>query len=322
MPDHIGEANISVQLENNIVSWLNHCFLEMGGFVNIPTGTAGYYGGDLSRLYPVDDPNFADYQVWQAFRKDWVYESGGAISYPSGDPIVCSGIYVGSTFYPASTTTGAYAHDIRFPRGAIVFTNSGAIGSGAISSSTVIRAAFSYKLIQVSKTDREAFNTIQYYSLRNDNSHFIQFGSGSWDIDWQNRMQLPAIMVQLSPRKTATPYELGTLAAWTKQNVSFHVFAEDAYWCRQLADILFTQHDRTIYMYDVNRVENSGTYPLDVFGRLRSGGKLYPDLVEESGLGGYRYKRMWFKDMTVSDMKMPHNNLHGAVVKTNVEYIT
>lgn len=322
VPDHIGEANISVQLQNNIVSWMNHCFLNMGGFVNISTtGQQGYYGGDLSRLYPVDDPNYTDYQIWQGFRKDWVFESGGSLTYSSGSPIVCSGIYINSTFYP-SGTTGAYAHRVNFPAGRVEFINAGAISSGAISSSTTIRANFSYRLVQINQADKDWFKTVQYYSLRADNSNFVQFGSGSWDIDWRNRLQLPGIVVQIVPRKTSSPYELGTLASWTKQQIALHIFAEDDYWCGQLSDILFTQHDRTIFMYDVNRVEDSGVYPLDAFGALNANGLLYPDLVKESGDGGYRYKRIRFTDVTVTEMKTPHPNLHGAVVRTAIEYIT
>lgn len=322
-PDQIGQANISVQVENNLVSWLNHAFLEIGGWVNIPTGTTGYYGGvDLSRLYPVDDPNYTDYQVWQGFRKDWVFESGSDIEYNTGNPIVCSGVYVNSTFYPSATTTGAYAHTVQFPAGRIVFINSGAIGSGAISSTSNIKAAFSYRLVQINKGDADWFKQFQYFSMRADNSHFLQMGSGAWDVDWRNRLQLPAVVVQLVPTKTSKPWQLGTLASWNYQRCNFYVMAEDDYWCKQLRDLLGSQHDRTIYMYDVNRVEDSGVYPLNAFGALNPSGLMYPDLVTESGLGGYRYKMIRFTDVTLSDMKTPHPNLHGAVVRTSLEYIT
>lgn len=322
-PDHIGQANISVQVESNLVSWLNHAFLEIGGWVNIATGSTSYYGGvDLSRLYPVDDPNYADYQVWQGFRKDWVYESGGAIEYNTGDPLVCTGVYINSTFYPSATTTGAYAHTVNFPAGRIVFTNTGAIGSGGISSSTNVKTNFSYRLVQVHKGEPDWFKSFQYFSMRADNSHFLQFGSGAWDADWRNRVQLPAIVVQLVPEKTSKPWQLGTLASWNYQKCNLYVFAEDDYWCKQIRDLLASQYDRTIYMYDVNRVEDSGVYPLNAFGGRNLSGLLYPQLVTESGAGGYRYKRMRFTNVTMSDVKTPHQNLHGAVVRTSIEYIT
>lgn len=326
VPDHIGDANISVQLENNLASWLNHGFLEMGGWVNIATGTASYYGGsstDLSRLQAVKDPNYPNYTIWQGFRKDWVYESGGAISYPSGDPIVCSGVYIGTgnNFYPSSTT-GAYAHRINFPAGRIEFVNSGAVTSGAIGPNTIIRAAYSYRLIQIYKANKDWQKTIQYYSLRADNSNFVQFGSGTWDIDWRNRLQLPGIVVELIPRKDSKPWQLGTLAAWEYQTCAFHIYAEDDYWCGQIRDIIANQHDRSIFMYDVNMVEDSGAYPLTAYGTLNPSGKLYPTLVEEIGNGGFRYKVLRLTKVQVSEMKTPHPNLHGAVVRTSLEYIT
>ena len=321
VPDHIGQANISVQLENNIVSWLNHCFLNVGAFVNVETGTTSYYGGaDLSKLYPVDDPNYTDYQVWQGFRKQWVFESGGSLSYTSGSPLVCSGIYINSTFYPSSTT-GAYEHRINFPAGRVEFINAGSISSGLIGASSDIKAAFSYRLVQVNQADKETFKAIQYLSMRADNSNFAQFGSGSWDVDWRNRLQLPGIVVELSAKKDSKPWQLGTLAAWRYSLVNFRVFAEDPYWLNQITDILASQHDRTIYMYDVNMVEDSGVYPLDAFGALNPNGLLYPDLVKEQHEGGYRYKRMRFTNVTVNEMKSPHQNLHTSVVRSSIEYL-
>jgi hypothetical protein len=47
---NIGEANDTTQVENNLIAWMNHAFLEIGAWVNVTTGLVGYYSGSPSVL--------------------------------------------------------------------------------------------------------------------------------------------------------------------------------------------------------------------------------------------------------------------------------
>ena len=89
---NIGEHLVISQIENNIKSFLDWGFLNIGGFVNVTRPTQNISGFNLHILKPTKDPNRANNTVWQAPRKDWVYESG--ISFSGTSPINLSGMEI------------------------------------------------------------------------------------------------------------------------------------------------------------------------------------------------------------------------------------
>lgn len=310
---NIGEVNDITQVENNLIAWMNHAFLEVGGWVNITTGLVSAYSGNPSVLRPVNEPGYTQYSVYQAFRKDWVYENPDSIEYANGEPIVCSGIYVNNTFYPTATTSGTYAHIINFPAGQVRFTNNGVSG-------VTVKAEYSYRLVQVVKGDAADYNNIEFYSNRSDTASFLQFGSGAQDRSWQNRLQMPGVLVTLGTRYTK-PWQLGTAASWVFQTVNFHIFAEDKFWRDQLASILSWQEWKTIRMLDFNRLNTSGQYPLNIYGSINPSGKMYPDLVLTRDQGGFYLQDLRFTDTTISNIQKIHKDLYVATVRTQCEYL-
>lgn len=310
---NIGEANDLVQLESNIIAWMNHAFLEIGGWINVTTGTTQHFGGNPSILRPLNEPNYVAYTVYQSFRKDWVYENPSSISYPSGEPIVCSGIYVNNTFYPTSTTTGTYAHIVNFPAGHIRFTNGGVSG-------VTVKAEYSYRTVQITKGDQADFNNFEMLSNRADNTQFLQFGSGKADVGWENRLQMPGVLITMGS-DSKTPYALGTLQQNIQQKMNIYVFAEDKFWRDQLASILSWQADKAIYMMDFNSIARSGHYPLNIYGSINPSGRMYPDLIQTTDQGGHRYNRIIFKDLRTNTIQKLHKNLFIAHLTTNLEYL-
>lgn len=310
---NIGEANDSTQVENNLISWMNHAFLELGAWANVTTGTIQAYNGNPSLLRPISIPGRTPYSVYQGFRKDWVYESPSSLEYPSGDPIVCSGIYINSIFYPTNTTTGTYAHRISFPEGTVTFTNGGVSG-------VTIRAEYSYRLVQITKADATDFYNFEYYSNRSDSTSFLQFGSGSKDTIPDSRLQLPGILVSLG-RKSTRPWQLGTAASYVDQNVNFHIFAEDKFWRDQLVSILSWQDWKTIRMIDFNSVQASGHFPLNVYGSLNPSGKMYPDLVKTTDEGGHFRQNLRMTETYVTNQNKVNKNLFIGTVTSVCEYL-
>ena len=59
----IGNYTYSEQLEKNLVEYLNWGLLNIGSFWNVEIGQSGHYGGDLSRLRPVQDPRYANGKI-------------------------------------------------------------------------------------------------------------------------------------------------------------------------------------------------------------------------------------------------------------------
>ena len=95
---HIGNTLLNSELESNLKSFLDWSFLGIGGWSNISIPTSGAYGGTFDNLRLVDDPAYTAGQIWEAPRKDWVWETG--TEYPGYNPInispllkpnICSG---------------------------------------------------------------------------------------------------------------------------------------------------------------------------------------------------------------------------------------
>jgi hypothetical protein len=93
---NIGHINPVASLEDNLKSFLDWSFLNIGAFVNITIPDSGISGGAFHQLKPVLDPSLPQNRVWEAPRKDWVYESG--IVHNGNSPIDISGIYLNNTF--------------------------------------------------------------------------------------------------------------------------------------------------------------------------------------------------------------------------------
>lgn len=134
--NNLGDSLLSDQLESNLFAWCTWSSLGIGAFANITLPASGAYGGTPSLLRLSEDPNYQSGQVWEGFRKDWVWETGVNYAY---QPIRVSGVYVNGTFQPV-TGTGTYAHTIDYPAGQVVFNN-------PISPSSNVQCEFSYRTV-------------------------------------------------------------------------------------------------------------------------------------------------------------------------------
>jgi hypothetical protein len=305
-----GNANVSKQIENNLKFFLDYGLVQIGGFTNVQVDGSGIYGGQNSYLRQKNEPGYATGRVWQFYRNDLVWETG--IDYHTR-PIRCSGVYVNGTFYPTATTTGPYAHVVDFPRGRVIF-NSPVTG-------VTVKAAFSYRNVQVYKSDTPWFRSIHYGSTRSDDAQFTQNGSGSWNMSAETRLELPAIVIEVSPKSTRSPYELGNLKQYVRQDVYFHVFAETDWEAKNLTDILTGQNDRTIYLVDFNAAASGAALPLNISGAPTANGQMYPDLLRTREDGGYRWKEFVFKNTTAQTAGQLPPDLFASIVKTTCEVI-
>lgn len=312
VPPHIGYANDQTQVENSLIAWMNHAFLNIGGFVNINSGDVGHFGGYPGNLRPVKVPGYSNYQVYQGFRKDWVWETG-TLDYSFGSPKECSGIYVNGSFYPTSTTTGTYAHRVEFPAGRVVFTN------GAIPSGSVVSTNYAYRVVQVIKGDLEDFKTFEFYSNRDDSTSFLYFGSGVQDVPWDARIQLPCVAI-VAGKTENEPYQLGTLQQTVYQNVSFLVFSENKFWRDQLLHILNNQSDKRIFLVDFNTLAASGQTPLNIYGGRNPNGITYPAMVNFPG-DGHARGLLGFINTRISTQQKIHKNLYYGVVTADMEFL-
>lgn len=308
-----GDTQILTELENNLKQWVDWSLLSVGGWGDVVIQTPAVtdaYGGAQERLRWVDDPAYTDGQVWQGFRKDWVYESGVDFSDYNGDTknptnVQDSGVRVDGVFQ----TTG---YHVCYPNGQVVFDT-------AISTDSVVDLNYSYRAVQVSVADNaQWWQEIQLQSMRADNIHFTQDErTGDWSIGGHNRIQLPAIVVEAVPRGFARPYEMGNASLWIEQDVVFHILADDRTTRNKLVSMLQVQADHTLWMFDSDAVTAATGFPLDYRGE-RINGTVYPDIVGDTD---YRYKKCRFIRTEVSEVDTWHPRLYEGTVRTACELV-
>ena len=276
MPDYfknveeIGNCLPSEQIETNVVFYLNWGLLNIGSFFNVTIPTSGSYGGNQHILRLSEDPNYTKGQVWEGFRKDWVWESG--LNY-SVQPISISGVYINGAYVPASSV-GQYSHKIDYPNGRIIFDS-------AISSNTQVSCEYSYRYIQVNNIDNSPwFKRLQFDSFRVDDSHFNLYGSGSWSLHPSQRLQLPTIVIRSIPNAYKDGYEIGNNSLWNRQEFHFYLLAETNNDLMKMFDVITLQKDSVIRTFDKNELRNNDDFPLKFDGSIGDTSKTYPQLAD------------------------------------------
>jgi hypothetical protein len=298
----IGNSTLCDQLKANLVEFFNWGMLGIGAFTNVTRSSEGAYGASPAQLRLVEDKNYTIGQVWESHRQDWVWQSGVDYAY---QPIQISGVYVNNTFY-SSSTTGTYEHTVNYPLGRVVFTN-------PIPTGSTVEVNYSYRDVSFYTSDAPWFKEVLFNSYRVDDPQFTQYGSGVWTTLAQNRIQLPAVVVETVPRRTLIPMQLGG-GQWVKQDVLFHVLTETPWDRDKLLDILTYQKEKTILSFDKNAMADANRFPLDYQGSIASGAMCYPDLIKYPEDGGFYWKKILFEDMQAQDApSMPP--LYRAVVR-------
>lgn len=268
--DNISEPSLEQRLKTNLPMLCDWCFVDMGAFFNVRLTTTNQYGNVESKLRTVNDIRFSSGQVWESTRKNWVWESGVS---QTTQPIRYSGVYVNNTFYP-SNTSGTYAHYVDYPNGRVIFYN-------PIPTTATVKAEYSYKLIHFGDTNVvDYLQSIQQQSLRGDKMPNDNRGSGSWSQLPEQRIQLPAIIIDISTNTTMTPYEIGSGAQKVKKTIVFHVIGEEDTLNAKLADVLVMQKEKTFILFDEVSMFTNGNTPLDYNGKLTANAKTFANLVE------------------------------------------
>lgn len=279
-----------------------------GGFANIRIDDEGKDGGNDSSLRLVNAAEgYTDGQVWEGFRKDWVWETG--IGWTGSPPIQVSGVYIDDIFYEPNDIE--YGHYIDYPNGRIVFDE-------AIDTTKEVKVEYSYKNVQVRRADEcEWFNEVQYQAFRSDNPDFSRFDKGSYDVDAAKRVQLPVIVLEATPHTTTSGYELGNSALEISKDVYFWVIAENRTQRNDLIDTLIVQTDKSIWLYNTNTIAENEDYPLDFRGML-VGTQMYDQLVD---VLGYRWKKCQFTDGRAGETRTLTPYLFTGLVKMTCKVI-
>lgn len=297
----IGQKNRISSLEDNIKSFLDWSFLNIGAYVSVKIPTSGISGSNFHQLQPVTDPSNT-IKVWESVRKDWVYESGIA----NQSPIRVSGIYLNSTFLPGPSGSGAYTYSLNYPLGRVTFDN-------PVASTSTVQLNYSYRYVQVYKSSESSWWK-EVQQLTYNPAAFKANGDSS--ITANHRIQLPSILVELSPRTQQIPRQLGTTQNIIIQDVLLHILAENPVQRNNLIDILMLQKDKSFYMYNINKVVQNNVYGVNYKGQINNSGLNYDRIVANPE---YQEYYTYIKDAYLSEVSSLSSSLHNGIVRWSVE---
>jgi hypothetical protein len=304
----IGQTLLTSEIEANLKGFLDWAFLGVGGWFDVTRPSAGAWGGDFATLRAVEDFSYSLGQVWEAPRKDWVWETG--TPYADYNPINISGVYVNGALKETGDAT--YSHHYNYPLGRVIFDT-------PIATTDSVQINYSYRNVQVYIADQAPWwDELQYNSMRVDDSTFAQIGSGNWGILSNHRVQMPAIVIEAVPRRTFKPYELGSISQIIRQDVLFHILAESRWWRNQLVDVVSLQQDKTLQLYDTNKIADANVFPLDFRGMVVSPTSTYAALICDDA---YKFTTCRIVDMGITEMESYNTRLHEGTVRASLELI-
>jgi|TARA_R110000824_G_C15212742_1_gene676787 hypothetical protein len=304
----VGNTLLNSELESNLKSFIDWGMLGIGGWFNVTLSTYGGWGGTFDRMRPVDDPAYTLGQVWETPRKDWVWES--ETPYVGGDTISISGVWIDSAL--KGTGDATYGHHYNYPLGRVVFDS-------AIPTSSTVQIEHSYRNVQVYIADQAPWwDELQYNSMRVDDTTFDQIASGNWNILANHRVQMPAVVIETVPKRTFQPYELGATSNFVTQDVVFHILAESRWWRNQLVDIISIQKDKTLMLYDSDKLADSNAFPLDYRGAIVNSGNHYSGIINNTT---YQYTSARITNVGITEMDSYNNRLYEGTVRASFELI-
>jgi hypothetical protein len=298
----IGEKSSIASLEDNIKSFLDWGFLNIGGFINVKIPTSGISGGDFHKLKPATDLSSTANTIWSSPKKDWVYESG--ISHKGNSPTSISGIYLNNTFVPGPTGVSPNQYRINYPLGQIVFTSAKPANSN-------IQLNYSYRYVQVYKANESVWwKEIQdlAYNPKNNNADL--------NITANHRIQLPSIIIETIARTSQTPYQLGTTENIISQDILLHIFTENPMQRNTLIDILLLQKDKQSFLYDINKVIKNNTYGLNYRGEKNNSGLNYNQIINDQS---YHLRSFYIDSAVTSEMNTLSSSLYNAIVRWSIK---
>jgi len=308
------KSTLNLDIQVGLIEYFRYALLEKGVYRNVSFGETGINGIDASQLaLSSTAKHYTSGQVWETFHKNLVWESG--ITY-SPAPLVgtdntnpgISGVYVDGAFYP-NTVTGTYAHTINHKLGRVVFDS-------AIPTGSTVQMAFSHHEVDVTYAAAVPWLRRLQTNAFQPASDFQDIEEGDWDIPPEMRVQLPAIAIEVVPRRRFEGFQLGG-GQWVYTDVLFHCLATDKFTRDKLVDIVSLQSDKTIYLIDQNAAIASGDLPLDLMtGMPVSGALRYPDLVARHNGGKLRLTQT-----SVQRMDSYSSNVWGGIVRVTTEGI-
>lgn len=300
--DHYGKSNVIRRLEYGLKFFYEWALLGIGAWTEVDVDQLTATSGNASILRMGSGWGYTAGSVWEGFRKNWVYETGvNYIDYTGGThspqaPLV----YVDSVLQ----TSG---YSINYPLGQVIFNT-------PLTSSNIVKAAFSFKNVQVLISyEAPWYEELQRLSWDVD-SMFSYTDRGDWFVGPNHRVQMPCIVISAVGMGEKLPFSLGGGFVYRKQDVFFHIFTEDKAMRDNLADLIVLEGDRCIQLIDIDLAAVSGDLTLNNNGAVV--GMMYPDIV-----ANYCWATARSSNARITGMTSHSCGLHEGVVRINYEVL-
>ena len=299
---------------DGIVEFFDWALLEKGNYFNVTLNEQAPNGQDYSSLRSVSEPRFTDGQAWEGFRSNWIWQesvsySPSPITYHNGGHAGISGVYVDDTFH-AYNSIGSFAHHVDYQNGRIVFDEPIATGSK-------VQAEFSYKWINVTYANNLPWVRQLQQNSNQPDLNFIDNKDSDIQIPPEARIQLPTIAVELVPTRKFKGYQLGG-GQYVYTDIIFHCIAEDEITRNKLIDIVSLQNDKTIHLFNTNKIHENQAYSLGYRGTPVSGALEYPQIVLSHEYNGGNLR---LTNTVVQNMVSLNSNIYGGIVRMTTEGI-
>lgn len=286
---NIAEPGYREVLRDNIISWLDYSLLNIHGYINVESTTTAY--GQMNQLQSLNGSTTQYYSR----RGNWVWEPDYGIN--------ISGVYV-----DGSLVTSGY--DINYRDGIITFDNP-VSGTVAVNHSQKYVEVFNAQDNSFFRADEDSFNVSDGY-----------FISGSGNILPKDKVQLPAIAVEVVNRDTRTPYEMGNTSHYRDTQVLIRILANDDSVSSRIADFITDQKETSFALFDSEIVARSGYYPLNYDGTINYVSGYYSNLSNNFPYNKVKNANVFIKDAYSEDLNYLTKNLCKVTVRLNIESIT
>lgn len=292
-----GDSTISEIVERNIVAFLNHGFLEIGAYINVPSGKRNPQGQDMSALYPIASTGITSNTVWRGVKNNWVWEATGVtLKYSSGTlPIVPSGIYYNGNFVPTGTSITGTGYILDFSRGQVVFAN-------PVPSTNSVQVPHSDRVVSVYSSDSNEYRE-SILNWQNTSATGINPGFKAY---------YPAIFVNIAQEETIRGTELGSRGKLMRSEIEFEIFALSSAELKKLTDILFMLETKFIQFFD----PQNSPKPLNHRGELVRRDLSYGYWINNYYYGGGRFA----EDAVTYKQKNQNLPIHRGRVRIGLEF--
>lgn len=297
---NFNQKGLYSQIETNLKDFMDWSFINIYAYnnVNIVSGINPQHYTLHSVSVSGTSPQTS--KIWEGTFKDWVWESHPDLAITN-----ISYISLNDTNLPAPTGSGNYGYHINYPLGRVVFDN-------PINSSSDIKLSYSYRQVQIYKSeDAPWWKEIQKnnYGAFNDSSFTNQLLA-------EHKLQLPFIMIENIARNNQIPYELGNSSNILDQDILFHILTTNPSQRSNIVDILLSQKDKGLILYDLNKVIEDRVYGLNYRGERNLSGLNYGQLVNNPR---YFYRQCYVKNSILSELNNFSSSLYNGIVRWTLE---